>query len=75
MGHIFLTGARQQKILHCPPPLLKLRDVPHTLNGPTITVFRFKNENKTYQRSQLGKMDLRYGVNQEPIRVIWQNIL
>ena len=47
-GTHFLTGPRQKKILHCPTPppgeLPKPRESPHTSNGLSVAVFRFKSE-------------------------------
>ena len=57
LGHIFLLGLAKTVFLYCPPPLPKPREAPHTSNGLSVAAFRFKSEKKTYQWSQLGKID------------------
>ena len=41
---LFFTGPRQTICVHRPPPLPKPRETPHTSNGPTVAIFRFKSE-------------------------------
>ena len=49
---LFWALAKKSSLSHSPP---QPRETPHTLNGPTVTVFRFRSEKKTYQWSKLGK--------------------
>ena len=57
LGHIVLLGLAKTVFLYCPPPLPKPVEAPHTSNGLSVAAFRFKSEKKTYQWSQLGKID------------------
>ena len=51
---LFWALAKKSSLSHSPP---QPRETPHTLNGPTVTVFRFRSEKKTYQWSKLGKIE------------------
>ena len=57
LGHIFLLSLAKTAFLHCPPPLPKLREPPHTSNGLSVAAYRFKSEQKTYEWPLLGKID------------------
>ena len=46
--YIFWLGLAKKKNSSLPHPLLKPRETPHTSNGPTVAVFRFKSENKKH---------------------------
>ena len=60
-------------VSHSPP---QPRETAHTSNGPTVTVFCFKSEKKTYQWSQIGKIDPKdhrnKGVSYEPMNLYGQ---
>ena len=46
LRQIFLLGLAKTVFLHCPPPLPKPREPPHTSNGLSVAAFRFKSEKK-----------------------------
>ena len=56
-GTYFLTGACQNSYPSLSPFPPQTKGTPHTSNGLSVAAFRFKSEKKTYQWSQLGKID------------------
>ena len=56
-GTYFLTGPRQNSFSSLSPSPPQIEGTPHTSNGLLVAGFRFKSEKKTYQWSQLGKID------------------
>ena len=60
-------------MVKCPYPHPKLREPPHTSKGLLVANFCFKSEKKTYQWSQLGKIDpKRLSENGVNLKVIWE---